>query len=238
MAKIAGWTVKWLIALLILGSSEAVGQVDKYEQQRKAMVERQLADRDITDRRVLEAMAEVPRHVFVDPPYRHMAYADHPLPIGNGQTISQPYIVALMTQLLDIQPDEKVLEIGTGSGYQAAVLAQLEAEVYTVEIIEGLAKKASATLTDLGYDNIHVKWGDGSMGWEEAAPFDAAIITCATPEVPESLFRQIREGGRIVVPLGDPLSYQTLTLIVKREGKPKTQRVLSVRFVPMTKKKR
>jgi len=238
MMKIAAWKVEWLIALLVLGSSEVAGQVDTFERQRKEMVERQLAARDITDRRVLEAMGAVPRHAFVDPPYRHMAYADHPLPIGDGQTISQPYIVALMTQLLQIQPHEKVLEIGTGSGYQAAVLAQLQAEVYTVEIIESLAQKAAATLADLGYDNIQVKWGDGNMGWEEAAPFDAAIVTCATPEVPESLFRQIREGGRIVVPLGDPLSYQTLTLIVKKNGKPKTQRVLGVRFVPMTSKKR
>ncbi len=238
MVKTAGWKVKWLIALLILGASEPVGQVDNYERQRKQMVERQLAARDIKDRRVLEAMSVVPRHAFVDPPYRHMAYADHPLPIGDGQTISQPYIVALMTQLLEIRPDEKVLEIGTGSGYQAAVLAQLQAEVYTIEIIESLAQKATAVLADLGYENIHVKWGDGNAGWIEEAPFDAAIITCATPEVPEPLFRQIREGGRIVVPLGDPFSYQTLTLIVKRDGKPKTQRVLGVRFVPMTSKKR
>ncbi len=202
------------------------------------MVERQLASRDITDARILEAMAAVPRHRFIGPTYRHLAYADHPIPIGDGQTISQPYIVALMTQLLEPKPEEKILEIGTGSGYQAAVLAHLGAEVFSVEIIRSLAEKAEAVLAELGYDRAHVRWSDGSDGWEEEAPFDAVIITCATAEVPPPIFRQVREGGRIVLPLGNPSTYQTLCVITKRDGKPHTERVLSVRFVPMTSKKR
>jgi protein-L-isoaspartate(D-aspartate) O-methyltransferase len=235
-------TAKWAAAFLLAGClcliSPAACQEDDFALLRRRMVERHLKPRDITDKRVLEAMGTVPRHSFVSPTYRHLAYADHPLPIGDGQTISQPYIVALMTQLLEPRPGEKILEIGTGSGYQAAVLAHLEADVYTVEIIRSLAEKAGAVLAELGYDSVHVKWSDGSEGWEDEAPFDAAIITCATAEVPPQIFAQVREGGRIVVPLGDPSTYQTLCVISKRDGKPHKERAISVRFVPMTGKKR
>jgi protein-L-isoaspartate(D-aspartate) O-methyltransferase len=215
-----------------------LGQDEEYTRRRLAMVKHHLAARDITDPQVLEAMSSVPRHLFMSETYRHLAYADHPLPIGDGQTISQPYIVALMTQLLEVTPGDRILEIGTGSGYQAAVLAQLGAEVYTIEIIQELAERAAGILDRLGYDKIHVKWGDGHMGWEEEAPFDAVVITCASSEVPSPLFGQVREGGRIVVPLGNPQTYQTLSVIRKINGKPVIQKVSSVRFVPMTFRKR
>jgi len=213
-----------------------VRQKDEYKQLREEMVQRQLVKRGITDSSVLEAMRTVPRHLFVLKAYRHLAYADHPLPIEAQQTISQPYIVAKMTQSIDIKKGEKVLEIGTGSGYQAAVLAHLTNNVYTIEIIGKLAKKARETLKKLGYNKIHVKWGDGHAGWKEEAPFDAIIITCASPQVPPRLFEQLKEGGRIILPLGNPLTSQTLTIITKVNGKPVTKRILAVRFVPMTKR--
>lgn len=209
---------------------------DDFARLRDSMVQRQLKTRDITDKNVLEAMRQVPRHMFMDKTYRHLAYEDHPLPIGDGQTISQPYIVALMTQLLELKKGEKVLEIGTGSGYQAAILAHLTDQVYSIEIIQDLAKKASSTLKKLGYDSVQVKWGDGNAGWQEEAPFDAMIITCATETIPPALFRQLREGGRIVIPLGNPYTYQTLSVITKVEGKPKVKKNIGVRFVPMTDK--
>lgn len=207
-----------------------------YSRLRKEMVRLQLAARDITDTKVLDAMAEVPRHLFVNNTLRHLAYDDHPLPIGDGQTISQPYIVALMTQLLELGEGEKVLEIGTGSGFQAAVLAHMTDQVFTVEIVENLAKKASKTLRELGYEHVRVKWGDGNAGWEENAPYDAIIITCATLKVPPALFSQLKEGGRLVLPLGNPRTFQTLTVVTKIDGKPKAKKVSGVRFVPMTKK--
>jgi len=213
-----------------------VSQKDEYKQLREEMVQRQLIKRGITDSSVLEAMRTVPRHLFVLKAYRHLAYADHPLPIEAQQTISQPYIVAKMTQSIDIKKGEKVLEIGTGSGYQAAVLAHLTNNVYTIEIIGKLAKKARETLKKLGYNKIHVKWGDGHAGWKEEAPFDAIIITCASPQVPPRLFEQLKEGGRIILPLGNPLTSQTLTIITKVNGKPVTKRIMAVRFVPMTKR--
>ncbi len=197
------------------------------------MVAEQLADRDITDRKVLEAMAQVPRHLFVSPAHRGQAYEDYPLPIDEGQTISQPYIVALMTQCLSLRPGEKVLEIGTGSGYQAAVLVQLTDKVFTVEIRENLATKASQTLMSLGYDNVRVKWADGYFGWEEEAPFDAIIVTCAANHIPPPLLDQLKEGGRLIIPLGGTLYFQTLTLITKVEGKPRVKHISGVRFVPM-----
>lgn len=226
--------MSWMLGMCLLLVLNAVGQGEDYLRLRKEMVKTQLVGRDITDPRVLEAMAAVPRHLFVNQTYQHLAYADHPLPIGDSQTISQPYIVALMTQLLDLSKEEKILEIGTGSGYQAAVLAHMGAEVYTIEIIQNLAKKAEETLGRLGYNRVRVRWGDGNRGWEDHAPFDAAVITCATARLPLAIFRQIREGGRIVLPLGDPETYQTLCVITKRNGQPHTQKVLSVRFVPMT----
>ncbi len=197
------------------------------------MVAEQLAGRDITDRQVLEAMAQVPRHLFVSPAYRGQAYEDYPLPIDEGQTISQPYIVALMTQCLNLRPGEKVLEIGTGSGYQAAVLALLTDKVYTVEIRENLVTKAARTLKNLAYDNVQVKWADGYFGWEEEAPFEAIIVTCAANHIPLPLLSQLKEGGRLIIPLGSTLYFQTLTLITKVEGKPRVKHISGVRFVPM-----
>lgn len=228
----------WFVSAGLVLSALSLGQEDEFTRRRQAMVKNHLASRDIKDPEVLKAMSIVPRHLFMSETYRHLAYADHPLPIGDGQTISQPYIVALMTQLLEVGPGDRILEIGTGSGYQAAVLAQLGAEVYSIEIIQELADRAAGTLSRLGYDKIHVKWGDGALGWEQEAPFDAVIITCASDEIPPALFSQIREGGRIVLPLGNPQTYQTLSVIQKKNGKPVTQKVSHVRFVPMTSRKR
>ena len=205
-----------------------------YTQLRKKMVRQQLMSRDISDKRVLEAMGKVPRHLFVSPSYRRQAYEDYPLPIDEGQTISQPYIVALMTQHLKVEENDKVLEIGTGSGYQAAVLAYLTDQVYSIEIREKLAEKASDDLAGLGYDQVQVKWGDGYYGWEEHAPFDAIIVTCAANHVPPPLLKQLKQGGRLIIPLGSTLYFQTLTLITKTDGKPEVEHILGVRFVPMT----
>lgn len=207
---------------------------DNYAKRRREMVERQLAARNITDKKVLKAMQEIPRHLFVAKAYQNQAYADHPLPIDEGQTISQPYIVALMTQYLNLTKGDRVLEIGTGSGYQAAVLAHLTDEVFSVEIKEKLAQKASETLSRLNYHRIQVKHGDGYFGWEEHSPFDAIIVTCAANHVPPPLLSQLKEGGRLIIPLGSTLYSQTLTLITKVNGKPKVRHVLGVRFVPMT----
>jgi len=198
------------------------------------MVLNQLQSRDIVDSEVLQAMLTVPRHQFVDENIRESAYNDYPLAIGEGQTISQPYIVALMTQLLELKGGEKVLEIGTGSGYQAAVLAEMVKEVYTVEIYESLSKKSENLLNNLGYKNIHFKVGDGYYGWEEHAPFDAIIVTCAPDHIPPPLLQQIREdGGRMVLPVGGIWMVQTLMKIEKIEGEIKSKGITGVRFVPM-----
>ncbi len=205
-----------------------------YAQRRQSMVVNQLQSRDITDSKVLQAMLTIPRHQFVDEHIRESAYKDYPLSIGEGQTISQPYIVALMTQLLELKGGEKVLEIGTGSGYQAAVLAEIVKEVYTVEIYESLSKKSEKLINDLGYKNIKFKVGDGYYGWEEYAPYDAIIVTCAPDHVPPSLLQQIRDdGGRIVIPVGGIWMVQTLMKIEKIEGKIKSKGIIGVRFVPM-----
>jgi protein-L-isoaspartate(D-aspartate) O-methyltransferase len=201
---------------------------------RAAMVSQQLQARGIRDKRVLEAMGKVPREEFVPAAQRPYAYEDGPLPIGEGQTISQPYIVALMTELLKIAEGEKVLEIGTGSGYQAAILAELTPEVYTIEILPKLAERAERTLRRLGYDSVKVKTGDGYQGWAEHAPFDAIIVTCAPESVPEPLREQLKEGGRMVIPVGPQWTYQTLYLLQKRGGKLESEAVETVRFVPMT----
>lgn len=208
---------------------------DEYATARKRMVELQLksAGRDITHAGVLKAMGEAPRHEFVPPEQREEAYADRPLPIGHGQTISQPYVVAFMTEKLEPKPTDKVLEIGTGSGYQAAVLSPLVAEVYTIEIVEPLGQRAKADLQRLGYGNVKVRIGDGYRGWPEAAPFDAIIVTCAPDKVPEPLVNQLKEGGRMIIPVG-PSMDQNLYLLTKRGGKMERQSVLPVRFVPMT----
>ncbi|MFC2158134.1 protein-L-isoaspartate(D-aspartate) O-methyltransferase [Acidobacteriota bacterium] len=207
---------------------------ENYAQLRKRMVERQLAARDITDPAVLKVMGEVPRHMFVRPDDRHLAYNDYALPIEEGQTISQPYIVALMTQHLVVKRGDKVLEVGTGSGYQAAVLAHLVDEVYSVEIKDHLAKRATELFKDLDYKNVHVKVGDGYRGWAEHAPFDAVIVTCAASRIPPLLLEQLKEGGRLVIPIDQTPYYQTLTRVTKKDGKPVIERITDVRFVPMT----
>jgi protein-L-isoaspartate(D-aspartate) O-methyltransferase len=223
------------IVLLMVGFTVILNsEEDRYTQKRNEMVHRQLASRDISEQRVLDAMKIVPRHLFVNPRYRSQAYADHPLPIDEGQTISQPYIVALMTQYVDLKRGEKVLEIGTGSGYQAAVLAQITDKVYSIEIKEKLANKASSTLRRLDYSQVQVKHGDGYFGWVEHAPFDAILVTCAANHIPPPLLNQLKEGGRLIIPLGSTLYYQTLALVTKVEGKPEVKHVLGVRFVPMT----
>jgi protein-L-isoaspartate(D-aspartate) O-methyltransferase len=201
---------------------------------RRRMIERNLKGRDISDPRILEIMERVPRQLFVEKSLQSQAYADHPLPIGEGQTISQPYIVALMTQILKVKPGEKVLEIGTGSGYQAAVLAELTDRVYTVEIREGLTNLAAQRLKKLGYEKVKVKYGDGYFGWEEFAPFDAIIVTCAANHIPPPLIKQLREGGRLIIPLGSTTYFQTLTLLTKKKGELDVQHLLGVSFVPMT----
>ena len=197
------------------------------------MVKTQLEERGIRDPRVLASMRTVPRHELVPPDARRDAYDDTPLPIGHGQTISQPYIVAFMTEQLGPKPKDRILEIGTGSGYQAAVLSRLVADVYSIEIVEPLARRAAADLARLGCKNVHVRAGDGYRGWPEAAPFDAIIVTCAPEKVPEPLVQQLKEGGRIIIPVGS-LHAQSLYLLEKRGGKIEQREVLSVRFVPMT----
>lgn len=198
---------------------------------REEMVAAQIEARGIKDKRVLEAMRSVPRHKFVPQPYQRFAYRDTPLPIAEGQTISQPYIVALMTELLELTGKERVLEIGTGSGYQAAILAELAARVYTIEIIPALAKGAEELLKTLGYNNILVKCGDGYVGWEEHAPFDAVIVTCAPEEIPQPLIEQLADGGRMVLPVGS--IYQELILVEKKDREIKKRSIIPVRFVPM-----
>jgi protein-L-isoaspartate(D-aspartate) O-methyltransferase len=206
---------------------------DPFASRRRDMVERQILARGVKDIRVLRAMEKVPRHLFVPKRYRAVAYGDHALPIGAGQTISQPYIVAYMTEALDLGPGEKVLEIGTGSGYQAAVLAELVKEVYTIEIIETLGKRARETLDKLGYGNIHLMIGDGYQGWPDASPFDAVIVTCAPEEVPSALVQQLKEGGRMILPIGKAGAVQRLVRAVKKDGRLVRQKVMDVRFVPM-----
>jgi protein-L-isoaspartate(D-aspartate) O-methyltransferase len=207
---------------------------DPYSEVRKKMVRDTMRRRDITDEQVLAVMEKVPRHEFVPEEYLNQAYADHPLPIGYGQTISQPYIVALMTQLLKLKQGEKVLEIGTGSGYQAAVLAELTDEVYTVEIIKELAEEAEERLKSLGYTNVKVQQADGYYGWEEYAPYDAIIVTCAPDHVPQPLVEQLADGGRLVIPVGPPGSYQTLWQITKKGDEVISKNITGVIFVPLT----
>jgi protein-L-isoaspartate(D-aspartate) O-methyltransferase len=214
-----------------------------YREARHQMVDRQIARpldtrRPVTDERVLAAMRLVPRHVFVPSEVRRLAYSDRPLPIGYGQTISQPYIVALMTEQLGLRAGMKVLEIGTGSGYQAAVLACITPEVYTIEIVQGLAQQAEQTLFSQGFDMVHCRYGDGFKGWPEAAPFDAIIMTCAPADLPEPLWDQLKPGGRIVAPLGEPYAAQHLEVISKTlDGERRSRTLIPVRFVPMTREK-
>jgi len=228
-----------LIALLFLNlclsacDSQPATEAELFAE-RKRMVQEQLTapGRDIQNRRVVEAMASVPRHEFVPKALWKFAYRDEPLPIGYGQTISQPFIVAFMTEQLDPKPTDHVLEIGTGSGYQAAVLSRLVAEVCTIEIIEPLAKRAEADLKRLGYNNVKVLAGDGYQGWADHAPFDAIIVTCAPDQIPQPLVGQLRDGGRMIIPVGPP-DDQQLYLLQKHGMKVEQQAILPVRFVPM-----
>jgi protein-L-isoaspartate(D-aspartate) O-methyltransferase len=205
---------------------------NEYKVLRNLMVKEQIELRGIKDENVLNAMRKVERHKFVPVDERKYAYADHPLPIGYNQTISQPYIVAIMTELAKPQPDQKVLEIGTGSGYQSAILAEIVGKVYTVEIVKPLYEKATKTLKELGYKNIFTKQGDGYFGWKDHAPYDAILVTAAPREIPKPLEEQLRVGGRLVIPLGD--NWQELMVITKTEKGIIKKTIIPVRFVPMT----
>ncbi len=219
-------------AVLSAAALAALATDDPFAQKRAAMVRDQIAREGVSDPRVLAAMRDVPRHLFVPPPYRSKAYEPHPLPIGEGQTISQPYVVAFMTQILRLKETDRVLEVGTGSGYQAAIAAKIAAEVYSVEIFESLADRGRRTIADLGLGNVFVRQGDGYYGWEEKAPFDAIIVTCAGGHVPPPLLRQLRNGGRMIMPVGGPFMTQNLVFIEKdAQGAITHRNVLPVAFV-------
>src|SRR6266496_5499088 len=225
-------TSHWLIVVLLAaaGCGQKPARVVDLASERQRMVRGQLISRGVRDERVLAATSKVPREEFVPQDSRAASYTDQPLPIGYGQTISQPYIVAFMTEQLHPSSGDRVLEIGTGSGYQAAVLAELVAEVYSIEIIEPLAKSAEATLQRLGYKNVHTKVGDGYAGWPEEAPFDAIIVTCAPRKIPAPLIEQLKEGGRMVIPLGDRFN-QTVYHVTKQNGKLITKELRPTLFV-------
>ena len=210
--------------------------IEQFELQRRQMVKYQLRDRSIRDERVLAAMAKVPRHQFIGSSWRDLAYSDRPLPIGHSQTISQPYIVAYMTETAEIAPEDKVLEIGTGCGYQAAILGEIAKEVYSIEIIPQLAEKARRTLSQLGYENIEVKTGDGYQGWTEHAPYDAIIVTAAPEHIPQPLIDQLATNGKMVIPVGT--WYQDIVVLTKTQDRVVEERTLPVRFVPMRRKSR
>jgi len=222
------------LALAFLGPSACDAREPQDDPSlREQMVKRQIVARGIADPKIIEAMKKVPRHLFVAEKHRPSSYEDYPLPIGEGQTISQPYVVAFMTEALHLRAEDRVLEIGTGSGYQAAILAELVKEVYTIEIIEKLGKRAREILGQLGYKNIEVKIGDGYKGWPEKAPFDAIIVTCAPEAIPQPLMDQLREGGRMIIPVGRAGRIQHLVRGVKKQGRLVTGEVMEVRFVPM-----
>ena len=235
--------VKWqvpisaLVFLLMtnfLFAMTGFNATDEYKVKRLKMVETDIRGRGIKDKRVLDAMTRIERHLFVGVGFKSSAYNDHPLPIGENQTISQPYVVALMTEALKLKPTDRVLEIGTGSGYQAAVLAEIVSEVYTIEIRKGLAEKSEKLLKKLGYKNIKVKYADGYNGWQEHAPFDAIIVTASANHVPPPLIKQLKEGGRLIIPLGSTVYFQMLTLATKTKGELELEQKGSVAFVPMT----
>jgi protein-L-isoaspartate(D-aspartate) O-methyltransferase len=223
-----------LLALIAAVACMAAGpQDDELAVARQRMVAEQIRVRGVTEPAVLAAMEAVPRHLFVPESERNGAYEDRPLPIGSRQTISQPYIVALMTSLLGVRPGDRILEVGTGSGYQAAVLSRLAGEVYSVEILKPLGERARRTLAELGYRNVHIRVGDGYEGWPDAAPFDGIIVTAAPPRIPDPLLRQLKVGGKLVIPVGQ--TYQDLIVMTKRkDGGFDRENVLPVRFVPMT----
>ncbi len=229
--------VPWLVALTTFGCTPpGDGQDRDFVRARESMVATQIEARGVRDAKVLAAMRKVPRHLFVPPGSVSQAYEDYPLPIGHGQTISQPYIVGFMTDALGLEGGETVLEVGTGSGYQAAVLAEIAARVYTIEIVAPLAEDAAARLKRLGYANVEVRAGDGYLGWPEAAPFDAIMLTAAAPRIPEPLKQQLKDGGRLVLPVGE--DWQELVVVTRRGDRFEEKQVLPVRFVPMTGKVR
>ncbi|MBI3399115.1 MAG: protein-L-isoaspartate(D-aspartate) O-methyltransferase [Deltaproteobacteria bacterium] len=221
----------FLFNLLIISASSC--EDEPFAKERQIMVEQDIKGRGIADKKILNVMLKVKRHLFVDKELQGQAYADHPLPIGEGQTISQPYVVALMTEALKLKPADRVLEIGTGSGYQAALLAEIVKEVYTIEIRKGLADMAAKRLKGLDYGNVNAKYGDGYFGWEEAAPFDAIIITAAANHIPPPLIKQLKDGGRLIIPLGSTFYYQTLTLVTKQGKELSMEQLGGVSFVPM-----
>jgi protein-L-isoaspartate(D-aspartate) O-methyltransferase len=226
--------LSWLVAGASIAEAAGPEDSESFRKARQRMVEEQIEARGIRTPAVLEALNRIPRHFFVPPEQVSGAYADHPLPIGEGQTISQPYIVALMTDLLALKPTDRVLEVGTGSGYQAAVLSALAAEVATIEIKPRLHAAAAGLLARLGYANVACRGGDGYFGWEEKAPFDAVMITAAVDHIPPPLIKQLKDGGRMVLPLGSPFGYQNLVLVSKRGGDVTLRQVTGVLFVPLT----
>jgi protein-L-isoaspartate(D-aspartate) O-methyltransferase len=228
----AAYMIMLIFPFACAGQSSSKNNESNYAEQRLRMVETQIERRDITDTLVLNAMRTVPRHLFVPESFRRESYHDGPLPIGMDQTISQPYIVAIMTELLQIDSVSKVLEIGTGSGYQAAVLAEISDSVYSIEIIPKLAHRADTLLDSLGYTDVQIRAGDGYRGWPEAAPFDAIIVTAAPPKIPQPLIDQLKTGGRMVIPVGE--YHQELLLVQKTEKGVIEKSIIPVRFVPMT----
>ena len=220
--------IVWIIFVLVFSAD-----AEQYDHERQLMVEKQIKQRGVVDPQLLDAMLKVPRHLFVPENLVSLAYSDTPLPIGYGQTISQPYIVALMSDSLKVEEGFKVLEIGTGSGYQAAVLAEIGCQVFTVEVIKILADTAQERLKSLGYPEINVRWGDGYFGWKEEAPFDSIIVTCAIDHVPPPLIEQLKEGGKMVIPVGPPYSLQTLWLFTKEKDQLTSENLGGVIFVPL-----
>lgn len=222
------------VQLLAVAEMAQADSPEQYKMKREAMVHSQIEKRGVTDQRVLEAMRNVPRHKFTPESEMSSAYEDHPLPIGYGQTISQPFIVAYMCELAQLEQTDRVLEVGTGSAYHAAVIAQLVDKVYSIEIIPELATRARKVIAELGYKNINIRHADGYFGWKEEAPFDAIIVTAAADHIPPSLIRQLAEGGRMVIPVGHVFFTQKLILAEKRNGKMYTRDIIPVRFVPLT----
>jgi len=223
----------WIIFMFVF-----TAYAGEYDKERQLMVEKQIKQRGVVDPQVLEAMLKVPRHLFVPKDLELMAYSDTPLPIGYGQTISQPYVVALMTESLKVKKGFKVLEIGTGSGYQAAVLAEMGCQVFSVEIIKILADTAKERISQISYSQVNIRWGDGYFGWEEEAPFDSIIVTCAIDHVPPPLVEQLKEGGRMVIPVGPPYSFQTFWLFTKENQQLISENLGAVTFVPLLREMR
>ena len=237
MLKIRNNSILTLLAVVcfVIGGHAVLAETDEFATARERMVINTIESRGISDPDTLRAMRAVQRHKFVDPSTIRQAYADRPLPIGHGQTISQPYIVALMTELLQVSPGDVVLEIGAGSGYQAAVLAEIVEQVFTIEIVPALAELSTQRMKDLGYDNVTVKGGDGYFGWPDHAPFDGIIVTAAATHIPPPLVEQLKPGARMVIPVGPPMQVQTLMLVeMQEDGTVRQQSLMPVRFVPLT----